>query len=131
MRHARMVMATTIFLGITTGCVEMQRTCSSQEMIAMKEKGFSVVEIDNMCTSYKVKEESIQAVADVVKAMAANAKDKSKPAGSGNANAAAFSNNTAAYCTTQFGSCQLGTRASVGLACQCQTPFGAIPGVTQ
>jgi hypothetical protein len=124
----------------------MQRTCSSQEMITMKEKGFSVDDINNMCTSYKVKEESIQAVADVMKAMATNPRDRAKQDGSGEDNSSprggqtisnpasfgsAFTRNSAASCTTQFGSCPLGTSAPAGLACQCQTPFGAIPGVTQ
>ncbi|OQW35217.1 MAG: hypothetical protein A4E19_16730 [Nitrospira sp. SG-bin1] len=131
MKRSHMAMVVAGFLIYATGCVEMQRTCTSQEMIAMKEKGFSVDDIDNMCTSYKVKEESFQAVADVMKAMAANPKDQSNPAGSGPANAAAFSNAGAAYCTTQYGSCPLGTRAAAGLMCQCQTVYGPIPGVTQ
>ena len=98
-----------------------------------------------MCTAYKVKEESIKAVAEVMKTMATNPRDRARQGGSGEDNSntrgsqtmsnlsslgSAFSN-TAAHCTTQFGSCPLGTRAPTGLAYQCQTTFGAIPGVTQ
>jgi hypothetical protein len=124
----------------------MQRTCNTQEMIAMKEKGFSVDDINNMCTSYKVKEESIQAVADVMKTIATNPRGRAKQDGFGEddssprggqtmTNPASFGSalarNSAASCTTLFGSCPLGTPAPAGLACHCQTSFGAIPGVTQ
>ncbi|MEK9139435.1 MAG: hypothetical protein AAB308_00145 [Nitrospirota bacterium] len=134
MRRSLTIMATATFLGLTTGCVEMQRTCSSQEMIAMKEKGFTVDDIDNMCTAYKVKEESIKAVADVMKVMATNPKDRSKQDGSGEQQSSVQGGealSSAAYCTTQYGSCPLGTRVPAGLECQCRTPYGSIPGVTQ
>lgn len=131
MRRSHMAMVAAGFFILTTGCVEMQRTCNSQEMITMKEKGFSVDQIGNMCTTYKVKEESVQAVADFMKAMATNATAQPAQAGSRNANASAFSNSGAAHCTTQYGSCSHGTRAPAGLMCQCQTAYGLIPGVTQ
>jgi len=119
------------FFIFTTGCMELQRTCNSQEMITMKEKGFSVDQIDHMCTAYKVKEESVQAVTDFMKAVATNATAKSAQTESRNVNASAFSNSGAVHCTTQYGSCPLGTRAPAGMMCQCQTVYGLIPGVTQ
>lgn len=139
MKHSYMAMVAAGFFISTTGCVEMQRTCSSQEMITMREKGFSVDDIDNMCTAYKVKEESVKAVADVMKAIATNPRDRSNLDASGGGNqrshggafTSAFSNNGAAYCGTQYGSCPLGTSASVGLPCQCHTFYGPIPGITQ
>jgi hypothetical protein len=146
MRRSMISLIAISFLALTTGCVEMQRTCNSQEMIAMKEKGFGIDDIDKMCSSYKVKEESVRAFADAVQAIATNPKDQSNSDGSRDAHESAqsgstvsnssyfppaFSNNSAAYCTTQYGSCSLGVRAPAGLVCQCQTPYGPIPGVTQ
>jgi len=132
MRRSNMAMVAAGFFIFTAGCVEKQRTCNSQEMITMKEKGFSADQINDMCTAYKVKEESVQAVADFMKTMATNATARSAQAGSRNANASAFSTNSgAANCMTQYGSCPLGTRAPAGLMCQCQTVYGLIPGVTQ
>ena len=131
-------------LTLMTGCVEMHRTCNSQEMIAMKEKGFSVDDIDNMCTTFKVKEESIKAVADVIKVVAPIAANRSMQNPSGEANSStgegktnlpfnvpAFSSRNATFCATQYGSCPLETRMPSGLPCGCRMPFGAIPGVTQ
>ena len=39
MRRSLVAIVLTGFFISTIGCVEMQRTCSSQEMIAMKDKG--------------------------------------------------------------------------------------------
>lgn len=131
-------------LTFMTGCVEMQRTCNSQEMIAMKEMGFSVDDIDNMCTTFKVKEESIKAVTDVIKVVAPIAANRPMQAPSGETNSStregqanlpfnvpAFSSRNATFCATQYGNCPLDTRMPTGLPCGCRTPFGVVPGVTQ
>ncbi|MDF0673965.1 MAG: hypothetical protein P0120_06440 [Nitrospira sp.] len=144
MRFIPNVMFAMGMLTLMSGCVERHRTCNSQEMIAMKEKGFSVDDIDNMCTTFKVRDESIKAVADVIKVVAPIAADPFKQNRSGEANSStgggqtnlpfnvpAFSSRNATFCATQYGSCPLETRVPTGLPCGCRTPFGAMPGVTQ
>lgn len=144
MRFIPNVMFAMGLLTLMAGCMEMHRTCNSQEMIAMKEKGFSVDDIDNMCTTFKVKEESIKAFTDVIKVVAPIAAGRSMHNPSGEANSStgegqtnhpfnvpAFSSRNATFCSTQYGSCPLETRMPTGLPCGCRTPFGAIPGVTQ
>ena len=44
-------LATIVMLMALTGCA-MHRTCSSQDMIAMKESGFSVGQIESSCTTF-------------------------------------------------------------------------------
>jgi hypothetical protein len=71
-----------------------------------------------------------------VKVMATNPRERSNPATTGNANQQAmpaFANagTSAAYCTTPYGSCPLGTRAPTGVRCHCQTFLGPIGGETR
>ncbi len=123
-------------LVLFSGCVA-QHTCSSQEMIGMKDKGFSVDQINNLCTTYKFQEEAVQAVSQVLQ------KDPAKtPQQEAQATQVAAPNGVhtrsvgrwsapALSCATQAGACRLGQPAERGLSCTCATLFGNIPGVTQ
>jgi len=123
-------------LVLLSGCVA-QHTCSSQEMIGMKEKGFSVDQINNLCTTYKFQEEAVQAVSKVFE------KDPAKsPQQEAQATPVAAPNGVhtrsvgrwsapAMSCATQAGACRLTQPADRGLACTCPTIFGHVAGVTQ
>lgn len=56
----RLLMFTSIVMLMSvTGCT-MHRTCSSQDMIAMKESGFSPGQIESSCTTWGFDAASVQ-----------------------------------------------------------------------
>ena len=123
-------------LVLVSGCVA-QHTCSSQDMIGMKEKGFSVDQINNLCTTYKFQEEAVQAVSKVFQKEVAK-----PPQEEAQATPVAAANGVhtrsvgrwsapAMSCATQAGACRLPQPAERGLACTCPTLFGHVAGVTQ
>ena len=67
----RLLMFTSIaMLMSVTGCT-MHRTCSSQDMIAMKEHGFSAGQIESSCTTWAFDAEKFsKTVSDGMKAYA-------------------------------------------------------------
>ena len=58
-------LATIVMLMSLTGCA-MHRTCSSQDMIAMKESGFSAGQIENSCTTLRFDAGAFQTLASSV-----------------------------------------------------------------
>lgn len=123
-------------LVILNGCVA-QHTCSSQDMIGMKEKGFAVDEISNLCTTYKLQEEAVQAVSQVMQkdlAKSTQEEVRATPVAAGNAVQARSVSGLSASaltCVTQAGTCRLKQPAARGMACTCFTLFGKVPGATQ
>ena len=123
-------------LVLLNGCVA-QHTCSSQDMIGMKEKGFAVDEISNLCTTYKLQEEAVQAVSQVMQmdlAKSPQEEVRETPVAAANAvntRSVGRWSAQALSCATQAGACRLKQPAERGMACTCSTLFGKIPGVTQ
>lgn len=58
-------LATIVMMLSLTGCTT-HRTCSSQDMIAMKESGFSVGQIENSCTTLGFDAGAVQALSSSV-----------------------------------------------------------------
>lgn len=111
-------------------------TCSSQEMIAMKEGGFSADEVKNNCTSYTIPEELLKIADQAVQAgLAKNASDQApSPVVESNAYQPVSTRGVrrpATACATQAGQCPLMQPGSSGLSCTCYTLFGPLPGVTR
>ena len=123
-------------LVLFTGCVA-NHTCSSQDMINMKERGFGVDEINSLCTSYKISEEAVQALSQTLQSQLV----KNRQGGSQPTPAAAPSSYQAPpyrvvqgqgiTCATQAGSCRLMQPGPNGAPCVCYTPYGQIPGVVR
>ncbi len=122
-------------LVLFSGCVA-QHTCSSEEMIGMKEKGFGVDEINKLCVTYTLQKEAVQVVSEVLR------NQREKPRQDGNQAAPVPTSNSdqarsyrdmrrAATCATQAGACRLAQPVDGGLPCACPTPYGLISGVTQ
>jgi hypothetical protein len=136
MKHVLTTLVSAGILVLFTGCVA-HHTCSSQEMITMKERGFGVDEINNLCTSYKISEEAVQAMSQTLQSELA----KTRQGGNQSTPAATPSSwqppsyrvvqGQAATCATQAGSCRLMQPSNSGLSCTCYTPYGQIPGVTR
>lgn len=62
----RLLMFTSIvMLMFSTGCT-MHRTCSSQDMIAMKESGFSPGQIESSCTTWGFDAAAVQTLSKSV-----------------------------------------------------------------
>jgi hypothetical protein len=54
-----------VMLASLTGCT-MHRTCSSQDMIAMKESGFSPGQIESSCTTWGFDAAAVQTLSSSV-----------------------------------------------------------------
>jgi hypothetical protein len=99
----------------------------------MKNGGFSMEEINNACTSYKVSEDIVKAAAQVAQS------ELTKKYQNGNQTTASQSpyqqhysgNGSATTCVTQYVQCPLMQRGTSGAPCECYTMFGQIPGVMQ
>ncbi len=123
-------------LVLFSGCVA-QHTCSSQDMIGMKEKGFGVDEINRLCVTYKIHDEAIQVMSEAVRSELAKSHQggsQATPVAAANTEQArSFRGGPrqAATCMTQVGTCRLAQPVDGGLPCVCYTPYGQIPGVTQ
>lgn len=136
MKHLLTTLGSIGILVLFTGCVA-HHTCSSQEMINMKERGFGVDEINNLCTSYKIQEEAVQAMSQALESELA----KTGQGGNQPAPAAAPSSwsspsyrvvqGQATTCATQAGSCRLMQPGLNRAPCVCYTPYGQIPGVVR
>ena len=123
-------------LVLFTGCVA-QHTCSSQDMIGMKEKGFGVDEINRLCVTYKIHDEAVQVMSEAVRSELVKTRqggNQATPVAATNSEQArSFRGGPrqAANCATQVGTCRLAQPVDGGLPCVCYTPYGQIPGVTQ
>lgn len=116
---------------LLSSCVP-HNTCSSKDMIEMRQGGFSSDEINTHCMSYKISDEVIKTAAQAVQSEL-NKKDQN-----GNQSAASASQNSyqqyyssagAATCATQYGQCPLMQPGTNGAPCVCYTMYGQIPGV--
>ncbi|WHZ23954.1 MAG: hypothetical protein OJF47_003066 [Nitrospira sp.] len=136
MKHLLTILGSVGILVLVNGCVATH-TCSSQEMINMKEQGFGVDEISNLCTSYKISEEAVQALSQTMQSQL----QKNRQNGSQSMQAVAPSSYQApsswavqshgSFCATQAGSCRLMQPGPNGAPCVCNTPYGQIPGVVR
>ncbi|WHZ16963.1 MAG: hypothetical protein OJF52_003814 [Nitrospira sp.] len=136
MKHLLTTLSSVGILVLFTGCVA-SHTCSSQDMITMKERGFGVDEISNLCTSYKISEEAVQAMSQTLQSqLVKNRQGVSQPTPA----AAPDSYQPASYwsvrgqgstCATQVGQCRLMQPGPNGAPCVCYTPYGQIPGVVR
>jgi hypothetical protein len=66
MKHLYTMLGSIGILVLFTGCVA-QHTCSSQDMIGMKEKGFGVDEINRLCVTYTIHDEAVQVMSEAVR----------------------------------------------------------------
>lgn len=70
MTRRLLILTSIVMLMSVTGCT-MHRTCSSQDMIAMKESGFSPGQIESSCTAWAFDAEKFsKTVSDSMKAYA-------------------------------------------------------------
>jgi hypothetical protein len=135
MKHLYTMLGSIGILVLFTGCVA-QHTCSSQDMIGMKEKGFGVDEINRLCVTYTIHDEAVQVMSEAVRSELV----KTRQAGNQATPVAATNSEQTlsfrgvprrtATCVTQVGTCRLAQPVDGGLPCVCSTPYGQIPGVT-
>lgn len=136
MKHLLTTLGSVGILVLFTGCVA-HHTCSSQEMIAMKEGGFGVDEINNLCTSYKISEETVQAMSQTLQSeLARNRQNGSQPTPAAQPSSIQAPpyrvvQGQGSTCATQAGSCRLMQPGLTGAPCVCYTPYGQIPGVVR
>lgn len=115
-------------------CVAHQ-TCSNKERIEMKESGFSIDEITNVCTSYKIPDEAFKVMEQVLQTeLEKNLQDgkRSTPAAAQDSYqppSYRVVQGQAATCATQVGVCPLMQPGYSGAPCVCHTLYGQIPGV--
>ncbi|MBP8154142.1 MAG: hypothetical protein KAX87_02570 [Nitrospira sp.] len=136
MKHLYTMLGSIGILVLFTGCVA-QHTCSSQDMIGMKEKGFGVDEINRLCVTYTIHDEAVQVMSEAVRSELVKTRQAGNQA---TPVAATNSEQTLSFrgvprrtetCVTQVGTCRLAQPVDGGLPCVCSTPYGQIPGVTQ
>ena len=136
MKHLYTMLGSIGILVLFTGCVA-QHTCSSQDMIGMKEKGFGVDEINRLCVTYTIHDEAVQVMSEAVRSELVKTRQAGNQA---TPVAATNSEQTLSFrgvprrtetCVTQVGTCRLAQPVDGGLPCACYTPYGQIPGVTQ
>ena len=136
MKHLYTMLGSIGILMLFTGCVA-QHTCSSQDMIGMKEKGFGVDEINRLCVTYTIHDEAVQVMSEAVRSELVKTRQAGNQA---TPVAATNSEQTLSFrgvprrtetCVTQVGTCRLAQPVDGGLPCVCSTPYGQIPGVTQ
>jgi hypothetical protein len=135
MKHLYTMLGSIGILVLFTGCVA-QHTCSSQDMIGMKEKGFGVDEINRLCVTYTIHDEAVQVMSEAVRSELVKTRQAGNQA---TPVAATNSEQTLSFrgvprrtetCVTQVGTCRLAQPVDGGLPCVCSTPYGQIPGVT-
>ncbi len=134
----KQVLTTLGFVGILvlfTSCVA-HHSCSSQEMMAMKEKGFGIDEINRLCISYKISEEALKAMSNTLETELAKRQGGSQatPGPASNLNQAPpyrVVQGQAAICATPVVSCRLMQPGYIGAPCICYTPNGQFQGVTR
>lgn len=116
---------------LLSSCVP-HNTCSSRDMIQMRQGGFSSDEINTHCMSYKISEEVVKTAAQAVQSELSkkyqNGNQSSAPV-SPNSYQPHYSSAVAATCTTQYIQCPLMQLGTVGAPCVCYTMNGQIPGV--
>lgn len=136
MKHLLTILGSVGILVLFTGCVA-NHTCSSQDMINMKERGFGVDEISNLCTSYKISEEAVQAMSQTLQSELARTRQggsqptPAAPPSSYQAPPYRVVQGQGSTCATQAGSCRLMQPGPNGAPCVCYTPYGQIPGVVR
>jgi len=116
-----------------SSCVP-HNTCSSKDMIEMRQGGFSSGEINTHCMSYTISDEVVKTAAQTVQSQLnkkyQNGNQSSAPA-SQNSYQQHSSSASAATCATQYGQCPLIQPGTNGVPCVCYTMNGQIPGVTR
>lgn len=136
MKHVLTILGSVGILVLFSGCVA-HHTCSSQEMIDMKEKGFGVDEINNLCITYKIQEEAVQAMSQTLQSELAKTRqggNQSTPVvapSSWQPSSYRVVQGQAATCVTQVGSCRLIQPGDSGVLCTCYTTYGQFQGVTR
>jgi hypothetical protein len=110
-------------IALLSSCVP-HNTCSSKDMIELRQGGFSSDDINTHCMSYKISDEFVKTAAQVVQSELSN-----KYQGGNQFSAPASYSAGAATCTTQYGECPMMQPGTNGAPCVCQTTYGQIPGV--
>jgi hypothetical protein len=139
MKRLMTTIACLSILFLSVSCVA-HRTCSSEEMVKMKDGGFSAEDINRACTSYKISDAVIEATGKIIEGElnrryqngngpAADGDQPSyQPAVPGTANSVA-STSVATTCATQRGVCPLMQPGVSGAPCVCYSFYGQFPGV--
>ena len=131
MKHLARTVSLLGVLFLLASCVP-HNSCSSKDRIELKQGGFSMDEINNHCTSYKISEEFLKTAAQVVQS------EFTKKNQTGNQSTTPVSQSSyqqnyqgagAATCATQYGQCPLMQPGTNGSQCVCYTMYGQIPGV--
>lgn len=122
-------------LALFTSCVA-HHSCSSQEMMAMKEKGFGIDEINTLCISYKISEEALKTMSKSLEIELAKRQVGSQPSPTPALNSDHVTphrvvQGQAAICATPVVSCRLMQPGYVGVPCICYTPDGQFQGMTR
>lgn len=114
-----------------SSCVP-HNTCSSKDMIEMRQGGFSSDEISSHCTSYKVSDEFIKTAGQVIQSELAKTNqigNQSAAPVAQNSSQQHYNSASAASCATQYGQCPLMQPGTIGDPCVCSNMYGQIPGV--
>ena len=114
-----------------SSCVP-HNTCSSTDMIGMKQGGFSSDEIKSHCASYKISDEFVKTAAQVIQSeLTKNNQDRNQSAAPAAQSSSQQHYNSAgaASCATQYGQCPLMQPGTNGAPCVCYTMYGQISGV--
>ena len=139
MKRLMTTIACLSILFLSVSCVA-HRTCSSEEMVKMKEGGFSAEDINRTCTSYKVSDEFMQEAGKILRQeLDRRYQNGNQPAGDGErtsyqqavrrAASPVPSTSVATTCATQIGACPLMQPGVTGAPCVCNSWYGQFPGV--
>lgn len=115
-------------LFLSVSCVA-HRTCSGEEMVKMKDGGFSVEDINRTCTSYKISDKFMEEAGGIIRQeLDRRYPNGHQPAVPRTANSVA-STSVATTCATQGGVCPLIQPGVTGAPCVCNSWYGQFPGV--
>lgn len=135
MKRLMTTIACLSILFVSASCVTY-RTCSSEEMVKMKEGGFSVEDINRACTSSKISDEVIDATRTIIQGeLDRRHQNGNRPAADGDQTSyrpapltSVAATSVATTCVTQRGVCPLIQPGVRGAPCVCHSWYGQFPG---
>lgn len=139
MKRVIVTIACLSMLFLSASCVA-HRTCNSEEMVKMKEGGFSAEDINRACMSYKVSDGFMQEAGKIIrKELDRRYLNGNQPTGDGDQTSylpavprtenSVASTSVATTCATQRGVCPLMQPGARGAPCVCYSLYGQFPGV--
>lgn len=124
MKRLMATIACLSILFLSVSCVSY-RTCSSEEMVKMREGGFSAEDINRTCTSSKISDEFMEEAGKIIREQLG----RRYPNGNQPVGNSVASTSRATTCSTPQGACPLMQLGAAGAPCVCNSWYGQFPGV--